>query len=92
MNEVRIVRAEIRGRVVVDDPFAYLDEPLPTVHAALDDGTERDLFSYYPDELSFEPEEFVGLTRQEALGLFRERDIAYLRSPDPGPEGPGGRR
>ena len=38
------------------------------------------LFSYYPDELTFDPSEFLGLTEQAARELRQKRDIEYLRS------------
>lgn len=43
-------------------------------------GVVETVFKYYPDELSFNEREFIGLTKDEALELFRHRDIAYLRS------------
>ena len=36
------------------------------------------LFTYYPDEISFSPQEFVGLTKEEAIHLKFEKDRAYL--------------
>lgn len=45
------------------------------------DGTDYEmLFEYYPDELSFRPSEFVGLTKAEAITLKHQKDLAYLRS------------
>ena len=38
------------------------------------------LRTYFPDEISFEPDEFIGLTDKEALSLCWERDLEYLRS------------
>ncbi len=49
------------------------------VDVMYDDGSVEMLFRYYPDELSFEEHEFIGLTKNEALELFRLRDKAYLR-------------
>jgi hypothetical protein len=49
----------------------------PHVHVTYEDGTTEDLFSFYP---TFSPNEFIGLTRTEALDLWRQRDLAYLRS------------
>lgn len=37
------------------------------------------LFRYYHDELWFSPEEFVGLTVEEARNVFHKKDVAYLR-------------
>jgi hypothetical protein len=44
------------------------------------DGKKDDLFRYYHDEISFHPSEFVGLTREQAMRLYAEKDIAYLKS------------
>ena len=38
------------------------------------------LFSYYHDELSFYPTEFIGLSVSDGHDLFTRKDIAYLRS------------
>jgi len=38
------------------------------------------LFDYYPDEISFTPDEFIGLTAKEARTLKFEKDKAYLQS------------
>ena len=44
-----------------------------------EDGSEKPLFSYYPDELSFRKNELVGLTEEQAKELYHKKDIAYLR-------------
>lgn len=46
----------------------------------LEDGSTRKLFSYYPDEISFTEDEFVGLTVLQALELRHRKDVAYLQS------------
>jgi hypothetical protein len=38
------------------------------------------LFEYFPDEISFSPEEFVGLTKRQAHELKARKDLAYLKS------------
>lgn len=48
--------------------------------AEMSDGTEAELFCYYPDEVSFSPFEVVGMTKSEAGQLFVRKDTAYLRS------------
>lgn len=53
---------------------------LPKVHVTFEDGTEKDLFTFYPDELSFREGEFIGLTEEQARDLRTNRDISYLRS------------
>ena len=49
------------------------------VMVTMEGGTEMILCSYYPDELSFEPEEFLGLTMYQARDLYHRRDVAYLK-------------
>jgi hypothetical protein len=56
-------------------------ESLPCVTAQFEDGSERKLFHFYPDELKFSESEFVGLTEAEAHTLRHDKDVAYLRSP-----------
>ncbi len=55
-------------------------DAMPEVWAIFDDGEEKMLFSYYPDEISFTESEFVGLTQHQARQLRHERDVEYLRS------------
>lgn len=50
------------------------------VHATFDDGTSQQLFSYYPDEISFREPEFTGMTADEARQLRHTRDVGYLQS------------
>lgn len=46
-----------------------------------DDGTVNDrVRRYYPDEIFFYEEEFIGLTEKQANDLMHTRDLAYLRS------------
>lgn len=52
-----------------------------TVRATLEDGRKLDVFSYYNDELTFGPGDFIGRTVGQARELHHERDVAYLRSP-----------
>lgn len=44
-----------------------------------DDGSTDIIGSYYPDELYFSENEFINLTRQQAVDLMTEKDITYLR-------------
>ena len=55
-------------------------DPMPEVVATFEDGTTKSLFSFFPDEISFQPSEFTGLTEEEAYSLFQSKDTAYLRS------------
>jgi hypothetical protein len=57
-----------------------LFDPMPVITATFSDGTVKELFSYYPDELSFTPGEFVGLTEEQAHELRHQKDVRFLRS------------
>jgi hypothetical protein len=57
-----------------------LFDPMPQVHVTMEDGTEQFLYEYYPDEISFSPSEFVGLTIDEARHLKFIKDRNYLQS------------
>ena len=55
-------------------------DPMPEVVATFEDGSTKRLFSFFPDEVSFQPSEFTGLTEEEAHSLFQRKDTTYLRS------------
>lgn len=57
-----------------------LFDPMPQVHVTLENGQEQYLFDYYPDEISFSPQEFIGLTTDEAIHLKFVKDKNYLQS------------
>ncbi len=71
---MKVVKARI-----TEMPKSFFD-PMPEVFATMEDGSEVRVFDFYPDELSFSPEEFIGLTVQEARNLKGKKDRAYLRS------------
>lgn len=48
--------------------------------AVMEDGSGQFVFAWFSDELTFKPEEIIGLTIEEARDLKQSRDIAYLRS------------
>lgn len=50
------------------------------VRVKFDDGEKKTLFSFYADELSFVPTEFMGLTEEQARKLRHDKDVAYLQS------------
>lgn len=50
------------------------------VTATFEDGTQKEVLRFYSDELSFSPNEFVGLTEEGVRALFHRKDVAYLRS------------
>ena len=54
--------------------------PMPRVTVTYADQSTEMLFEYYPDEISFTPAEFVGLTREAALQLRHRKDVAWLQS------------
>ena len=60
-------------------PLGMFD-PMPEVIATFEDGTTKTLFSFYPDEISFQPSEFIGLTEAEAQDLRHRKDVAFLKS------------
>lgn len=64
---------------ITEQPKSLFD-PMPEVWVTYEDGEEEKLFSYYPDEISFDESEFVGLTREKAMSLYTKKDVAYLRS------------
>lgn len=41
---------------------------------------EQKLFSFYPDEIMFRAEEFVGLTIEQAHGLKFKKDKQWMQS------------
>lgn len=61
-------------------PTGMFDLQMPKVTVDFEDGSTKELFSFYPDELSFRESEFIGLTEQQARDLRHRRDVAYLRS------------
>ncbi len=58
----------------------YLFHAMPKVYVTLENGVEEFLFEYYPDEISFTPNEFVGLTIEECKHLKFVKDKNYLTS------------
>ena len=71
---MKIVKARI-----TEMPKSLFDR-MPKVFATLEDGTEHEVFEYYPDEISFRADEFVGLTLSQARRLKTDKDIKYLKS------------
>jgi|15BtaG_2_1085339.scaffolds.fasta_scaffold03482_7 hypothetical protein len=58
-------------------PKSLFDQ-MPKVSVTFEDGSEKDLFSFYPDELSFSKSEFIGLTEDQAYQLRHRKDVRYL--------------
>jgi len=57
-----------------------LFDPMPIVTVTFEDESEKELFSYYPDEITFSPDELLGLTEEEARALKVKKDRDYLQS------------
>jgi hypothetical protein len=68
---------KITSARITDLPKCFSD-PLPEVYVTFAGGVEKKLFDYFPDEIRFTPEEFVGLTMEEAVQLKYDKDHAYL--------------
>ena len=62
---------------ITEQPKSLFD-PMPKVFVKLENGKEEFLFEYYPDEISFTPSEFVGLTIEECRHLKFKKDKNYL--------------
>lgn len=60
-------------------PEGMLDS-MPQVKVQFDDGGEKILFEFYPDELSLTEDEFIGLTEKQAHELRMKKDIEFLQS------------
>jgi len=73
-EEMKIVKARITAM-----PKSFFD-PMPTIYGTTEDGVEHELFNYYPDELSFRAEEFIGLSLSKARNLKFVKDRDFLRS------------
>ena len=50
------------------------------VTATFEDGTEDVVLRYYPDEVSYTTNEFIGKTSQEVADMHHRKDVAYLQS------------
>lgn len=70
---------KITKAVITPMPKDIFD-PMPKVIATFDNGETKELFSFYPDEISFSESEFIGLTENEAHNLFHRKDVEYIRS------------
>lgn len=68
----------VAARIV--PPQAFGDRAKVFVEFAGAVGDEELLISYFDDELSFTPRELIGLTAGAARELWRQKDLAYLRS------------
>jgi hypothetical protein len=55
-------------------------DPMPKVIATFEDGSIKEIFEYYPDEISFSENEFIGLTEDQARHLKFIKDRNFLQS------------
>lgn len=55
-------------------------DPMPKVYVRYDTEEEHLLFEFYPDEISFSENEFIGLTESEARALKFKKDKQFLQS------------
>ena len=55
-------------------------DPMPKVKVKFDNGEEKELFQFYPDEISFSEEEFLGMTEESARKLKCEKDKIFIQS------------
>ncbi|GAP68714.1 hypothetical protein BA6E_104162 [Bacteroidales bacterium 6E] len=55
-------------------------DPMPEVRAFFNNGEEKILFDFFPDEIFFSENEVIGLTEEEAKRLRTEKDIKFLQS------------
>jgi len=60
-------------------PKGMLDA-MPMVKVQFNNGDEKTLFEFYPDEISFKESEFIGLTEESARRLKFEKDKIYIQS------------
>jgi hypothetical protein len=73
MINPRIVSVRIqKSTSIFNPPVVFVFYETQTV--------EMELFSYYPDEISFSASELIGLTRSEAISLKGKKDRAFLIS------------
>ena len=57
-----------------------LFDPMPQVKVKFNNGEEKSLFEFFPDEISFKESEFIGLTEESARRLKFEKDKRYIQS------------
>jgi hypothetical protein len=55
-------------------------DPMPKVKVKFNNGDEKTLFEFYPDEISFRESEFIGLNEESARRLKFEKDKKFIQS------------
>ena len=65
---------------ITEYPKGFFDD-MPKVMVVVEgETTEKELFQFYPDEIDFTPDEFIGLTESEGKELRRKKDINFLQN------------
>lgn len=80
MGMLAHIEKELAPKPTVVKAWKKSDSYQVTMMAEMSDGSEVELFSYYPDEISFQPFEMMGMTKRQASQVFTNKDTAYLRS------------
>ena len=60
-------------------PKSWFDA-MPEITVVLSNGASASLGTYYPDEIKFVADTFIGKTLDAAKEIIRKRDVAYLQS------------
>ena len=55
-------------------------DSMPQVKVKFNNGDEKTLFEFFPDEISFKESEFIGLTEESARRLKFEKEKIYIQS------------
>ena len=55
-------------------------DPMPKVSVKLSNDMSQELYEFYPDEISFTKQEFIGLTIEEAIHLKYTKDLNYIKN------------
>ena len=74
---IKIEVMKVISSRITEQPKGLFD-PMPQVYVTMEDGQEQFLFEYYPDEISFTPSEFIGLTMNEGIHLKYLKDKKFL--------------
>ena len=57
-----------------------LNDKMPEVKVRFSNGVEKTLYEFFPDEITFDSTEFIGIPEKAAIDLKFERDKQYLQS------------
>ncbi len=55
-------------------------DPMPQVWVTFENGEEKMLFEFFPDEIDFLSDDFIGLNESQAYYLRQQKDINYIQS------------